>query len=83
MLRVFLIDFGEVLHVGQEDGRLDDPGDVGSPGGEDGFEVGDAEGGLVGHGAGGEFAGRGGGELAGDVDGVWGKEGLGLWTGGC
>lgn len=82
MLRVFLIDLGEILHVGQEDGRLDDPGDVGSAGGEDGFEVGDAEGSLVGDGAGGDLAGGGGGDLAGDVEGVRGEEGLGLWKGG-
>ncbi len=49
MLLVLPVHLGEILHVGEENRGFDDAADVGAGGGEDGFEVGDAEGGLVAH----------------------------------
>lgn len=49
MLFVLPVHLGEILHVGEEDSGFDDAADVGAGGGEDGFEVCDAEGGFVAH----------------------------------
>lgn len=49
MLLVLPVHLGEILHVGEEDGGFDDAANVGAGGGEDGFEVCDAEGGFVAH----------------------------------
>lgn len=58
----------EVGHVGQEHVDLDDAGDVGAGGGEDGADVCDAGGGLGGDGARDEGARGVGGDAAGDEE---------------
>lgn len=73
--------YGEVVHVGEEDGGLDNLGDVGASGLKDGRDVLAALGSLVGNAALDEGAVGLEGDLAGEVDDVGGLDGLGLARG--
>jgi hypothetical protein len=73
--------YGEVVHVGEEDGGLDNLADVGASGLKDGGDVLAALGSLVGNAALDEGAVGLEGDLAGEVDDVGGLDGLGLERG--
>jgi hypothetical protein len=72
--------YGKVVHVGQEDVDLDDLGDVGASGLNDGLEVLAALSSLLADSALDEGQIRGDGDLARAVDGRWGLDGLRLYA---